>query len=300
MTCTPFRTADGTTGFICTRGRKPKAKPCRVPGCSSNGHFLCDAPVGDGTCDTLVCAVHRNRDGERDLCPRCAGRSAVDIARDWKNAVAPGDGAATTHTENTAMSKWDQYSKRAKETGGGGLFARLTSGQSIKFIVIGDPHEAHKLFPEDGGKPQDVEPGTAGATVQIMLHVYDTDQKSGRILQITPRTFVDLADKLGEFGDDHIFRLKRTGEGMKTRYAVDHISNASEQQLQLARGQDPIDIEQYGGRPIELEPDAEPTKPATKPAAKPSTATQSKGGRPAAMPADDMRTGDPNDDEVPF
>ncbi len=160
------------------------------------------------------------------------------------------------------MSKWADYGSKAKESAGGGMFVRLTDGSSIKFIVQGDPCEAHKLFPEGGGKPTDVPPGTAGANVKIMLVAFDVDAKGNKVLQLTPNTFVDLAEKIAEFGDDHIFRVKRKGSGMTdTRYSVDHIGSATPEQLETAAGQDPIDLEEYGGRPMAISAAAAPSKP---------------------------------------
>jgi hypothetical protein len=57
MPCYPFKTADGATGFICTRGRR--VKPCVY--CGRPSAALCDFPVGETKtgkrkdCDLAMC-----------------------------------------------------------------------------------------------------------------------------------------------------------------------------------------------------------------------------------------------------
>jgi hypothetical protein len=70
MPCTPFRTADGITGIVCTRGRK-RAPRCSVPGCNATSGFQCDYRVQGGkTCDRHLCAVHAHQVGpDAHFCP---------------------------------------------------------------------------------------------------------------------------------------------------------------------------------------------------------------------------------------
>lgn len=190
------------------------------------------------------------------------------------------------------MSKWKQYSERAGRAAGG-MFVRLKSGEAVRFVVVGDPHERHLIFPEGGGKPEDVSPGTPGATVQIGLEVYDTDKLSLRILQLTPNTFAGLADKLAEFGDERVYRIKRTGEGLKTRYAVDHVGPATDEQVEHLSQQDRLDLEQYGWTPIEIAEDPAPV--AAAPAGK-----KGAGARTAPASQPQAAQPQPNDDNIPF
>jgi hypothetical protein len=73
VTCTPLERADGeVVGFVCTRGRKQKLRPCPFDGCDRPATLLCD---GTG-CDRPMCTTHSIRDGARDLCPSCVRAEA--------------------------------------------------------------------------------------------------------------------------------------------------------------------------------------------------------------------------------
>lgn len=66
MTCHHFKSEDGKiTGFVCTRGRKPKGKKCAT--CSQPGALLlCDG------CDQPLCgSCHVSPKRDVDFCPRC-------------------------------------------------------------------------------------------------------------------------------------------------------------------------------------------------------------------------------------
>ena len=61
MTCETIRLSDGTTGIVCTRGRRRLPK-CSVKGCRDEGVYQCDAPAPrkkSGTCDKHLCGEHR-------------------------------------------------------------------------------------------------------------------------------------------------------------------------------------------------------------------------------------------------
>lgn len=176
---------------------------------------------------------------------------------------------------------WGKYSKKTK--GGSGPYVKLGSGDSITFVVVGKPHETHKLFPEGGGKPQDVKPGTPGADFKIILHVFDTAEKTSKILQLTRTTFTRLDERIGEFGVDHTFRIKRTGTTMTdTRYEVDHIGETPSTVLSMARAEDPIDLERVGGIPISIDEESAPTPKAASTKGKPTPVAE------------------PTDEEIPF
>lgn len=149
-------------------------------------------------------------------------------------------------------SKWSKYAERASAATGGGLFLKLGDKQSIKFIVRADqtPHEVHQLFPEGGGKPEEVDPGTPGAQVRFNLVVYDIDQKSLRVWACSPGTFAQLSEKLDEFGEDRVFRVKRNGTGLKTKWEIDHMRQATAAEIEDMNGENPIELDKYGGLPL--------------------------------------------------
>jgi hypothetical protein len=77
MPCTPFRTSSGVSGFVCTRGRKPKR--CSAAGCTGPGHYLCDQLLTGGrTCSAPMCGHHRTQHDGLDLCPKHA-RAALQL-----------------------------------------------------------------------------------------------------------------------------------------------------------------------------------------------------------------------------
>jgi hypothetical protein len=57
-------------GFVCSRGRRPKAKPCFAAGCPLPAHWLCDFEIAPGkTCDRSICERHRRGVGPgKDHC----------------------------------------------------------------------------------------------------------------------------------------------------------------------------------------------------------------------------------------
>lgn len=63
MPCEAFTLPDGTSGFICSRGRQRRAR-CRF--CDRTAPYLCDWPG----CDVPICKRHATRAGQDlDVCP---------------------------------------------------------------------------------------------------------------------------------------------------------------------------------------------------------------------------------------
>lgn len=71
MTCQPIKLPDNGMAIACSRGRKPKRKPCEVSGCVASHRKLCDYPIKDKkTCDMKLCDYHATSVGpDRDHCP---------------------------------------------------------------------------------------------------------------------------------------------------------------------------------------------------------------------------------------
>jgi hypothetical protein len=79
MPCEIRRRPDGTMMIVCSRRTTPV---CSVADCGRPSKYLCDWPVGDGTCDRHLCEKHRTNVGsQRDFCPTHAeiqSKSASD------------------------------------------------------------------------------------------------------------------------------------------------------------------------------------------------------------------------------
>lgn len=67
MTCRPFTLGDGTSGFVCSRGRREPGPRrfcvvCLKSDRRTPATLLCDYPKpGGGTCDAGLCPAHTNR-----------------------------------------------------------------------------------------------------------------------------------------------------------------------------------------------------------------------------------------------
>lgn len=69
--CHVGKVGDATV-ILCTRGRR-RSRKCCVPGCPRDADRLCDADIGQRTCDAPICTQHAKRIGpDRDLCPKHA------------------------------------------------------------------------------------------------------------------------------------------------------------------------------------------------------------------------------------
>lgn len=78
MTCEPFRLPDGTSGFVCSRGKRTaRCFYCRTP-----HSRLCDHDIGQGkTCSRKLCSEHARSVGDdKDLCPDHANAKPVLMA----------------------------------------------------------------------------------------------------------------------------------------------------------------------------------------------------------------------------
>lgn len=71
--CHWMKLPDGTTVHV--RMARPRKRKCRF--CQSADHaYLCDFPVGDGTCDAPMCAACTTHVGpDVDYCPNHRGRT---------------------------------------------------------------------------------------------------------------------------------------------------------------------------------------------------------------------------------
>jgi hypothetical protein len=75
MACRPIKLPRGATAIVCgPRVRRPlrRCVVCNVPETMASIK-LCDAPVGAGTCDAVLCIEHAlHVDPDTDYCPQHA------------------------------------------------------------------------------------------------------------------------------------------------------------------------------------------------------------------------------------
>ena len=69
MSCETYKTPNGFTMIVCSRGRRSKV--CSAPECDQVAVALCDAPLDGGkTCSAPMCQTHRTTVGSNlDHCP---------------------------------------------------------------------------------------------------------------------------------------------------------------------------------------------------------------------------------------
>jgi hypothetical protein len=96
MTCELIRAADGSTTFMCSRGKRKPEPTCEVDGCGAMATNLCDGetgpidePVqlelidraGGKSCDKRLCDFHSTQPpgtAGLDYCPECAVRAGLE------------------------------------------------------------------------------------------------------------------------------------------------------------------------------------------------------------------------------
>lgn len=178
------------------------------------------------------------------------------------------------------MSWKDKYGSAAGGGGGGGgLFVKLTNGEQIDFVVCpsAEPHESVTRWDDAENKSVKCSRTDEGAQVKILVAAYVVAKRGKgakvnepvgdvKIIKFSPRTFVDLCDAIDDEdvgGEDQVYRLKRTGDGLETRYAITRIDKASADVLRAANTADVPDMGRYGD-PIGAKVSSGPAKPAAK------------------------------------
>jgi len=167
------------------------------------------------------------------------------------------------------MGRFGSYVKTVKSGGSEGKYIKLEDGSSVNFTTFDQPEPGLEVsYWKDGKK---VDAGTPGAerNEKIVLGVYDTDAKRGRILRVGSGTFAKLGAKIEKNGEDRVYTISRDGIGMKTRYEVDRGDRLTDEQKRAIREADTCDpTEEAGVVPLAGGSDAaEPAKTAPKSAA---------------------------------
>lgn len=183
------------------------------------------------------------------------------------------------------MAGWkDKYGKAAKS--GDGLFVKLEDGDAVDFIVhpAGEPHEQVSYFDEAEGKSVKCDRSHPSAQVKILVAAYIVNKRAKgakaadvvgdtKIIRFGTGAFRDLCDAMDEAdigGTEQVYRLKREGSGLKTKYKVNRITAATPEQIRSASGTDLPDLGKYGD-PIEADEEGDTTPAPTVAKGKPAT-----------------------------
>lgn len=179
----------------------------------------------------------------------------------------------------------DKYGNRS--TTGGSLFVKLGNGDSIDFILFDDVDPVESVTKWDGEKSVPCERSDPDAQVKIMLPAYVVSRREKgskkadpvgdmKLIRLTAKTFDTLTEAVDDDtvgGTEQIYRLKRTGEGLETRYAITRIDRATAAQLQTVSQTSVPDLARYG-------------EPMTPPASSPEPT--------------DTRSSETPDEDIPF
>jgi len=201
------------------------------------------------------------------------------------------------------MSRWGAASKATKSMGGGGKYIKLKDGDSVKFAVTDSAIGKEITYWKDGEKVSEHTPGGEMNT-KIVLGVWDLEAQCMRVMRVTPNTFRTIAEKIEEFGEGRIYRIKRYRDAKDfVSYAIDQIDRLEAEVVERIARETPIDIlAENDVWPLETA--AEPAPAATKqpPARapeKPRTSNTMSGGR-QPLPAMPPGQQPGPDDDVPF
>lgn len=188
------------------------------------------------------------------------------------------------------MGRWSNYANSVKSSGG--KYIRLKDGDAVKFAVTDADVGKRRTWWLDGKKVAEGTPESK-MSEKMVLCVYDVDQQSMRVLEITGPTFRTLCEKVDEFGEDRIYRIKRYKDQKGfVAYAIDNFDRMPEDLIAKIAREPLIDI--LSEDEVE-ELDVEEPAPPPPPAKKPISAKGS--GRPSAMPPAQPQA---VDEDVPF
>lgn len=120
---------------------------------------------------------------------------------------------------------WDQCVGNASSAGTGeGTFVRLQDGDTIKVVFCGEPLARRVVWDQAVGHSVDFDPAIhqeREGKQKFLFNVYDTAEKRVRILELSQRTFIDVAKLRKSNGgtlENCLVRISRKGSGKETIY----------------------------------------------------------------------------------
>lgn len=176
------------------------------------------------------------------------------------------------HHNGDTVSFAKRYGASSARSGGDGLFIKLTDGDSVDFVVYDDPHEEVTKWTD--GKSEPCDRSDPDARVSILLPVYVVSKRAKgatkseavgntKILRLTERTFGLLCETMDEpdiGGLMQVYRLKRQGAGLDTKYGIQRISAPDDSARRAYDAASYPDLAKYG-TPLEPRSAPEATEP---------------------------------------
>ena len=113
---------------------------------------------------------------------------------------------------------WNEM-KKAKEEGGG-LYLKLKDGEAVEGVFVGEPYCYFAKF----GDKTEYDKWSEGLSFRFKINFVtrgDNGEPVAKIFQQGSSFRDQLLDAIAEYGQDCIYKIKRTGSGKDdTRYAI--------------------------------------------------------------------------------
>jgi len=156
---------------------------------------------------------------------------------------------------------WASKAKKATGPAGGsdaGLFVKLRDGDSIDFVLLGEPSARYMHWLEGENRPHDCvvncEHCRAGVKVktELMTTVYDVTESTERVFSLNTYYMRDLLELVEEYGEAMVYRCKRK-HGKPVTYRFDRLQKVDEvdELRDRLRQAEPKDLTQWGGQDID-------------------------------------------------
>lgn len=159
---------------------------------------------------------------------------------------------------------WAAAGQRAKQRDdqrkkSGGRWVKLSDGDQMDFVLLGEPHVRFKRWDQSLGKSVDAGGPGGDAKVFYTFNVWDVGEQSVRVLELNERWFLALyEDHIDEDGSCNIFRIKRKGTGTSTEYKFKTVAGKQDEAQAIVEregGEDnlheldgvPVDEVDWGG-----------------------------------------------------
>lgn len=123
-------------------------------------------------------------------------------------------------------------------------FLKIKDGDAVDIVVMGEPKTFYSIFKD----PKEYETKVEGSkfTFKVNVVVKEDDQYVGKILSGGFFLAQDLHENVVEHGQDTVFKLKRKGEGINTRYHVLFKAKLTPEQMETFKNIELPPLEKIG------------------------------------------------------
>lgn len=129
-------------------------------------------------------------------------------------------------------------------------YLTLKSGQSCEVIFLGEPYYYYTVFKEKPYTEYTKENKPAEAKAQFRINVYNVNNATVQVLRGGMGVLRTIKENLMECGQDSIYKIKRDGEGLETRWSLFFKAKVTPEQQKVLVDKPLIDL----GEPKKKEP----------------------------------------------